>query len=148
MLALMGTSTEMNLNKILIIFLISLTTGCAESYFLLSDESRLPLWFEIPESEERNKYSVSLTYYVWPSGREAVLKLEKKDSWLPGEKVVAKQRGLNPIVLKSSPDGRRPSYEVVTADGITDIIEHRAMEPIFYISEDPKVWSELGVKQP
>jgi hypothetical protein len=148
MRALMGTSTEMNLNKILIIFLISLTTGCAESYFLLSDESRLPLWFEIPESEERNKYSVSLTYYVWPSGREAVLKLEKKDSWLPGEKVVAKQRGLNPIVLKSSPDGRRPIYEVVTADGITDIIEHRAMEPIFYISEDPKVWSELGVKQP
>ena len=136
------------MNKILIILLLTLTTGCAESDFDLADESRLPLWFEIPEGEERSQYSITLTYHLWPSGRKAVLKLKKKDSWWPGKKMIAEPRGLEPITLKSSPDGRRPSYEVVSANGITDIIEHRAMEPIFYITDDPKVWSELGVKQP
>jgi len=38
-----------------------------------------------------------------------------------------------------------PSYEVITLNGITDIIEHRRMEPIFYVTDDPAVWKELGV---
>ncbi len=38
-----------------------------------------------------------------------------------------------------------PSYEVVTIQGITEIIEHRRMEPIFYINDDPEVRRKLGV---
>ena len=40
-----------------------------------------------------------------------------------------------------------PAYEVITVNGITDIIEHRKMEPIFYVTDDPAVWKELGVGQ-
>ncbi len=34
-------------------------------------------------------------------------------------------------------------YEVVTVNGITDVIEHRAMEPLFYMSDDREVWQAL-----
>ena len=122
-------------------------TGCAESKFTLSTESRLPLWFTIPEGEAPQDYTVTLTYYVWPSGGEAVFELKKKNSWWVTKKIKGKQRGPHPIVLKSSPDGKYPSYEIVTADGVTDIIEHRRMEPIFYTVDDPNVWSELGVQR-
>jgi len=41
-----------------------------------------------------------------------------------------------------------PSYGAWTVRGITEIIEHRRMEPIFYITDDPevraKVLSKLG----
>ena len=52
--------------------------------------------------------------------------------------------------LKSLPDGfpkGYPCYIVITKDDITDIIELRKMEPFFYMTDDPDVWNELGVKQ-
>ena len=135
--------------RIIIIVLIAAigVTGCAESKFILAPESRLPLWFTIPEGETPQDYTVSLTYYIWPSGREAVLELKKKDSWWVTKKVKGSQRGLSPLVLKNSTDGRYPSYEVITADGVTDIVEHRRMEPVFYTVDNPDVWSELGVQR-
>jgi hypothetical protein len=57
---------------------------------------------------------------------------------------------LGPNQLKHPPPGFPPSYpahEVITVNGITEIIEHRKMEPIFYITDDPAVWKELGVGQ-
>jgi len=35
-----------------------------------------------------------------------------------------------------------PSYVVVVVNGKTEIIEHRKMEPIFYINDDPAVRDE------
>jgi hypothetical protein len=40
-----------------------------------------------------------------------------------------------------------PQYFAVTVDGITDIVEHKKMEPIFYMTDDPAIWKELGVMQ-
>jgi hypothetical protein len=37
-------------------------------------------------------------------------------------------------------------YEVLTANGITEVIEHRQMEPIFYITDDADVKERLGVR--
>lgn len=40
-----------------------------------------------------------------------------------------------------------PSYEIITANGMTDIIEHMVMEPVFYVTDDDNVWKELlGVR--
>jgi hypothetical protein len=39
-----------------------------------------------------------------------------------------------------------PQYEVVTANGVTDVIEYRRPEPILYITD--AVWSELGAGTP
>jgi len=59
-------------------------------------------------------------------------------------------KGDYPIKLKhpplGSPEGY-PSYQIITVNGITDIIEHRRQEPVFYIPDDPSVWSELGIRQ-
>ena len=40
-----------------------------------------------------------------------------------------------------------PMYEVLTANGITEVVEHRRMEPVFYITDDPEVRRKLGVPE-
>ena len=88
-------------------------------------------------------------------------------------KVYGKEKGKGPLHLKHSPQenaacdahvnanqpaqaeqncrdndiipGYYPAYEIITVNGITDVIEHRKMEPIFYITDDLAVWKELGV---
>jgi hypothetical protein len=47
-------------------------------------------------------------------------------------------------MLKNSSQGY-PSYEVITIDGLSDVVEHRAMEPTFYMTDDPAVREELKV---
>jgi hypothetical protein len=38
-----------------------------------------------------------------------------------------------------------PSYKILTARGLTEVIEHRRMEPIYYVTDDPDVRRKLGV---
>jgi hypothetical protein len=66
------------------------------------------------------------------------------------QEVVATLRGHEPLTLEPHSETGPipyPSYEVLTANGITDVIEHRRMEPIFYITDDPEVRRKLGVDQ-
>ncbi|MGH9662387.1 MAG: hypothetical protein ACRD96_27800, partial [Bryobacteraceae bacterium] len=73
-------------------------------------------------------------------------KKERKIAVMEGTK-----KGLEPRQLKPPPPGYAlgyPMYETITVRGITEIIEHRKMEPIFYITDDPAVLSELGVSGP
>ena len=46
-------------------------------------------------------------------------------------------------VKKSSSD--YPFYEVITIDDLTDVVEHRAAEPTFYMTDNPVVRQELEV---
>jgi hypothetical protein len=41
-----------------------------------------------------------------------------------------------------------PQYEVVTVSGVIDVIEYRQPGPVFYLSDDPAVWSQLGAGTP
>jgi hypothetical protein len=130
----------------------SAMSGCRyfpESTFELASESRLPKWFTLPPGLTRGDVSITMNYYVKPWGRSATFILQNdRNGTLT--KVDANQKGLEPLHLKNPPPGFSPgypSYEVVTANGVTDIIEHRKMEPIFYVTDDPAVWNELlGVK--
>ncbi len=88
-----------------------------------------------------------LLHMPWGSSATFTLR-DKKGQVLT--KVHGKTRGLGPDYLKHPPPGfppGYPSYSVITANGITDIIEHRKPEPIFYITDDPAVCKELGVGQ-
>lgn len=89
-------------------------------------------------------------YYIdVPFGRVAVFKLLDKNDKLIA-KAKGKQEGNSPIILKNQKPGfpqGYPSYEIITVKDNTDIIEHRKMEPIFYVTDDPVVWAELGVSQ-
>ena len=37
-----------------------------------------------------------------------------------------------------------PVYEIIAVGGKTEIIEHRKMEPVFYVTDDPAVWAEFS----
>ena len=39
-----------------------------------------------------------------------------------------------------------PIYEIVTVNGIVEVIEHRRTEPTFYITDDPEIRRKLGVR--
>lgn len=127
-------------------------TGCVESAFNLASESRLPRSVKLPPGLTRTDVSVELRYYTSPLGGSANFLLrDKKGKKLAN--VHGKTKGRYPLHLRNPQQGsdsryRYPSYEVITANGITEIIEHRKMEPMFYVSDDPAVWKELVGVQP
>jgi hypothetical protein len=88
-----------------------------------------------------------MSYYIWPWGSSATFKWQNaKGETL--SKADGKVNGSEPLTLKHPPPGLPPgypSYEVITVDGKTEGGEHRKQEPIFYITDDPAVWKELGV---
>ena len=118
-----------------------------ESNFDLASESRLPKWFASAGVSRRDA-TVTMDYWGGPIGRTATFTLRGAQ----GQRVarlVGRLRGNEPISLV--PHGETgplpyPSYEVITANGITEVIEHRQMEPVFYISDDPRVKEQLGVR--
>jgi hypothetical protein len=118
--------------------LASTITGCEyfpESTFRLANESRLPKWFAIPPELARADISITMNYYVTPWGRTATFVLQNSKG-----KVLKKLHGSDacnkPFELKNPPQGfpaGYPAYELVMVNGTTEMIEHRKMEPIFYI---------------
>ena len=139
--------------KLLMLFMVFWLSGCLESSFQLSEESRLPNWFSIPDGEDRSDLSVKMDLYSTFDGGKAIFKLYKKGSLLNIKKYTVTtndQPNIRSVQLNSHPEGfpqGYPRYKVVTIDGKTDIIELRKMEPIFYMTDDPAIWGELGVEQ-
>jgi hypothetical protein len=136
--------------KLALLFLIVIITGCAEGNFDLAENSRLPKWFKIPEGMTRGDVTITMDTYLFPTEKTIFKLWDKKGNKL--SVVKGKRFGgyLYPKELKNPPPGYPegyPSFEVIIANGIIDIIEHRKMEPVFYISDNPEVWRELGVKQ-
>ena len=129
--------------------LASTITGCEyfpESTFRLANESRLPKWFAIPPGLARADVSITMNYYVKPWGRTATFVLQDSKG-----KVLKKLYGSDacnkPFKLKNPPQGYPagyPAYELVKINGTTEIIEHRKMEPIFYISDDAAIEKEYA----
>jgi len=120
-----------------------------ESSFELASESRLPKWITLPPGLTRADASITMTYYTKPWGNDAEFLLQdRKGQTL--KKIYGTVKGSEPRQLKHSPPGfppGYPSYEIIRVKGVTDIIEHRKPEPIFYVTDDPAVWKELGVAQ-
>ena len=124
-------------------------TGCLESSFQLSDQSRLPYWFPIPDGEDRNDYSVQMDLHSTFSGGKAVFKLSRKGKLLNVNKYVVtteEQPSIRSMQLKTPPKGSPkgyPRYKVIRINGVTDVIELRQMEPMFYMTDDAAIWSEF-----
>ncbi|UWZ84938.1 hypothetical protein [Occallatibacter riparius] len=115
-------------------------SGCLESSFQLARESRLPKFIPIPPGLTREDISVTMNYYTALGNDAKFILKDRKGKKLA--KVSGKAKRLNPLKLKS-PSQFYPDYEAITANRVTDIIEHRKMEPIFYVTDDPAVWEEL-----
>jgi len=133
--------------------LSSAIIGCEyfpESSFELANESRLPKWFSLPAGLARPDVSVTMNYYVNPWGRDGTFILYDKKKHVLG-KISAKLRGEAPLSSNGFPAGPGndyPSFEVITANGKTEIIEHKKMEPVFYITDDPAIWKTLMRVEP
>lgn len=133
--------------------LCSAIVGCRyfpESTFQLANDSRLPRWFTLSPGLSRADVSVTMNYYIKPTGRSATFVLHDKENHILGE-VTGTLRGSTPVSVKgSSQSGTTdyPSFEVITAQGVSEVIEHKKMEPKFYITDDPAVLRELGCAQP
>lgn len=125
-----------------------LDVGCEyfpESTFQLAKESRLPKWITVPRGLTRADVSLEMSYYSKPWGSSAGFILRDKNKKIL-TKAYGKAKDLEP--LHEGFDGHYPAYEVITVHGMTEIIEHRKMEPIFYVTDDPSVWKELMGAQP
>ena len=88
-----------------------------------------------------------MDYYLWALGRTATFRLYDSHNQ-QRVKVSGSMRGDRPLTLKNPPPGfppGYPSYSVITIDGLPDVVEHRAMEPVFYMTDDPAVREELAV---
>jgi hypothetical protein len=126
-------------------------SGCAESKFVLAPDSRVPKWFAVPPDVSRKDVTVTMAFYDLPTGKSVTFKL-----WdTAGRKLAQVSASVSPdnphAFGPPSPhggvdEGSYPLYAVVTANGITEVIEHRKMEPTFYTTDDPAVKAALGVK--
>src|SRR5260370_40996007 len=90
-----------------------------------------------------------MSYYSMPWGGSMTFILQDAKGKIR-TKVHGKTRGLGPNQLRHPPHGfppGYPAYEVITVNGITEMIEHRKPEPIFYITEDPPLGNERELGQ-
>jgi hypothetical protein len=120
--------------------------GCQsfpESTFELANDSRLPKWVELPSEITRANASLTMNYYVMPWPRAQFILRDKNGHILKEEN--GKMRCRTPFKLENPPQGfpsGYPAYEAITVHGITEIIEHKKMEPIFYVTDDTAVWKQ------
>ena len=135
------------------IVLCTTMVGCKyfpEATFQLAKDSRVPRWFKLPPGLSRRDVSVTMSYYIDPQGREATFVLSDQRQHILA-KVNGKLQSAEPLHLNSSPQSVAtdyPSFEVVTANGVTEIIEHKKMEPTFYITDDPAIRRKVVGAQP
>ncbi|MGH7260718.1 MAG: hypothetical protein ACREI9_08570 [Nitrospiraceae bacterium] len=90
-----------------------------------------------------------MSYYIKPSGPAATFTLTGPKEEKLAE-VSGALKGHQPIELKNPPPGYPPgypSYEIITVKSVTEVIEHRRMEPIFYVTDNPAVLTELGISR-
>ena len=81
-----------------------------------------------------------MSYYTW--GSAGFILQDARGQTL--EKVDGMVKCQN-FRLKNPPQGfppGYPAYAVISAKGTTEMIEHRKMEPVFYMTDDPTAWKE------
>ncbi|MBB5316087.1 hypothetical protein [Tunturibacter empetritectus] len=120
--------------------------GCEyfpESTFELANESRLPKWVNLPPELTRANASLTMNYYSVPWRKAQFILRDKNGHTLKKEN--GEMRCRAPFELKNPPQGfpsGYPAYEAISVNGITEIIEHKKMEPIFYVTDDSAVWKQ------
>jgi hypothetical protein len=134
--AMTGSSRAGNCAFIVALFISFIPIiGCLESSFSLATGSRLPKWVTLPSGVTRDDISVTLSYYTALGGADATVTLRDKRG-----KIIAKVKGR---MTCHSPFTVYPSYELVVINGITEVVEQKKMEPVFYITDDSTIKSKL-----
>jgi DUF4097 and DUF4098 domain-containing protein YvlB len=93
-----------------------------------------------------------MVYYPAPlkgSRRLAVITLRTRSGGHKLQEVQATLRGNMPVALNTGAVGgdiEYPIYEVLTVDGVVDVVEHRRLEPVFYMTDDSSIRRSLGLR--
>lgn len=133
---------------VVFVAIATVLTACGlfpESSFKLAPDSRLPRWLVLPSNASREDVEVTLDYFVQPSGRTFKATLSNSHGQTLAT-VAGELEGLGPTSIAAGSGGQGstyPMYEVASVNGVPDIVEHRAMEPVFYMTDDPSVWVAL-----
>ena len=109
--------------------------GCLESSFVLSNESRLPRWLSLPSGLTRADVSVTMNYYTTLSGDDTKMIVKDRNG-----KTLTEINGRQRCQF---PKSGYPAYDLIEANGVAEVIEHKKMEPAFYINDDPVVRQKL-----
>jgi hypothetical protein len=117
-----------------------LVLGCKyfpESTFKLASDSRVPKWITLQPGVRRKDIELTMSYYIkpWSGSASFTLRNDKHVVQQIDGKVVCKY----PFSLTGSKSDY-PSYAAVVVNGTTELIEHKRMEPIFYVTDDAAVW--------
>lgn len=138
------TMTRFGLPAILLLSILSCAPlfGAVEARFTLAPDSRLPKWFSLPAGVDRSGISVQLTYLTpAKEADDAVLEMRDRQGQLLGS--VRGTACWHPAMEKKKnqyggfePDSY-PHYRYIKSQGVIEVIEHRKMEPVFRISDDP-----------
>ena len=119
--------------------------GIIESEFTLSPDSRLPKWFTIPDSYTRKDLSMTLTFYTHPFFSKVKMVVQGP---APERKILLKKIGTHrwhPLTEKQGYD-KYPTYSIISVAGVEEVFEQRQLEPILYITDDPKLTEAIKQK--
>ena len=125
--------------------------GFIESEFTLSPDSPLPSWYpKIPEGYNREDLSIRLRYYAPPFDIDDTVFWVESSWWHTLYKTTGRSERHPEFYDWAKKDWKArhyPSFMKITIDGKTEIIEHKKMEPIFYISNEDAVINAMSRSQ-
>lgn len=120
--------------------------GCdmfPEATFVLAGDSRLPRWMSVPPGVAAADLKVTMSYYIRPIGANTVFSLQDKNTVI--EKLDAVAICREPFNVPAHTGGSAPdypAYQAIRVKGVTQIIEHKGMQPVFYVTDDAAVWAQ------
>jgi hypothetical protein len=129
---------------IALLFILAACDLFPESMFQLAPESRLPRWYVFPKGVERKDVSLEMRYYIVPKPKVMFILERVNGRRISKIESISLGPSMNSKGKERSP-GEYPSYKVVKVNGVVDVIEHRKMNDIFYLCDDPLIWKALGV---
>ena len=114
-----------------------------EAEFNLADSSALSHWFTLPEGQTRRDVSVVYSLYGYNSGKTRMRMYDARrrllsEVWPTIEARVSKAQLGVPVTGDQTLD-RYPGYTVLALGTDREVVEHRQMEPVFYVVTDPEL---------
>lgn len=141
---LLASMSRIGLPTILLFSILSCAPlfGAVEARFTLAPDSRLPKWFSLPAGTDRAGISVHLAYLTPAKDADDAV-LEMRDGRGQSLASIRGRACWHPVMeAKKNKHGgfdpdSYPHYRYIESQGAIEVIEHRRMEPIFRISDDP-----------
>jgi hypothetical protein len=111
---------------------------CPESNFTLSSDSKFPKWFSVPPGYDKKDLAVEIYYYAPPPPISSNFKTILLGP-PPEHKTLDKKIGTVQWHPATRSYSDYPSYHIVNVNGTIELIEHKKMEPIFYVSDNTEM---------